>query len=341
MLGSWFIASTRSTPWLAGSVLFYLVLFLVFQVLVYTPLRTWWLAQILNLFGLWVYAPLPLLLLWAVAQSNMAGLLFLLLPLFAFVAEYGAFFVVQAANEPGRPLRIMTWNVYFVNEEVEAAATAILKEQPDLVLIQELGMVLAHGLSDRLRTIYPYQALAPSVRPDGFGIFSRHPFASAPQVNTQASAGRCQQVTILLDQQLVVILNTHPHVPDMAFQPVGSLWLPTRFDTRLQDMAIHALLQRVGASQQPLLLVGDFNMTDRQPNYRRLRAQLSDAFGEGGRGLGLTFPADVKIGPLPFFPVLRLDYIFHSQAWQTRRAWTGQAPGADHRYLVADLWLRP
>ena len=40
----------------------------------------------------------------------------------------------------------------------------------------------------------------------------------------------------------------------------------------------------------PILIAGDFNMTDQTDDYRRLTAKFSDTFREVGWGMGFTFP---------------------------------------------------
>ena len=87
-------------------------------------------------------------------------------------------------------------------------------------------------------------------------------------------------------------------------------------------------------------MMGDFNVNDRQPNYRRIRRSLKDAHREAGRGFGLTFPnANLQLGRFKVPPLIRIDYVFHNDAIEATAAHTAANPESDHRAVVADLVL--
>lgn len=78
-------------------------------------------------------------------------------------------------------------------------------------------------------------------------------------------------------------------------------------------------------------------MTDQSPGYRELRRRLLDAYREAGWGFGHTFPdMEVRSMPTPF-PLVRIDYIFHSRDMRASRSYVGDRGGPDHRFLVAEL----
>jgi endonuclease/exonuclease/phosphatase (EEP) superfamily protein YafD len=95
------------------------------------------------------------------------------------------------------------------------------------------------------------------------------------------------------------------------------------------------LLDRIKQIDRPLLVVGDFNTSDRDRYYRLLSRSLTNAFQTIGWGLGMTFP----IKPPVKIPLVRIDHIFFSKQWQARAAWTHPGVGSDHQYLVANLQL--
>jgi endonuclease/exonuclease/phosphatase family metal-dependent hydrolase len=87
-------------------------------------------------------------------------------------------------------------------------------------------------------------------------------------------------------------------------------------------------------------------MGDRSAPYRQITQHYQDAYQNLGWGLGFTCP-DLRysqaVSPevpvrLPLGPLVRIDYIFHSQAVQpiTIRVWPDSG-GSDHRPLVADF----
>jgi endonuclease/exonuclease/phosphatase family metal-dependent hydrolase len=145
--------------------------------------------------------------------------------------------------------------------------------------------------------------------------------------------------------QKVRLINAHPLAPRFSFRrSLGGLRLPREvlsdFITAHQQPALDILAAEAARAGEPLILVGDLNTGDRQPNYWRLRRYLTDAHHVAGRGFGLTFPnLGMRIGRLRLPPLVRIDYILHSPAITALHATTSASPSSDHRAVVADLWV--
>jgi vancomycin resistance protein VanJ len=302
-----------------------------------SPFGETWLVQLISVFAPWVYLPLPALLLLAVLVRGPRLLVLLLVPLACFAMQYGPRFLPGSIPPQQPTLRVMTWNVLFTNDDVQGVLHTIEQQDPDVLALQELGTAIAPALAEHLASEYPYQALAPRSNPDGFGIFSRYPILRADAPALASSECRCQRVDILVDGQTITLFNVHPHIPALQAVRVGPLPVPTDFSTKQQDPSFQALLRQLDGAHGPTLVVGDLNTTDQQPNYHLLRARFADSFGKAGFGFGFTFPRRGQVGPLPAFPVVRLDYIFHDDSWQTDAVWTGAGRGSDHGYVLAAL----
>jgi vancomycin resistance protein VanJ len=93
----------------------------------------------------------------------------------------------------------------------------------------------------------------------------------------------------------------------------------------------------IAARRGPLVVAGDGNASIFTPEIRALRARLRDAWDEAGFGLGATFPGPWRrIGMLG--PFVRIDYIFHSDAFAALAARRiGDAAGAGHYPVWAEL----
>jgi len=121
-----------------------------------------------------------------------------------------------------------------------------------------------------------------------------------------------------------VIYNLRGHPPLRADRVEGrtrevTLWLE-RFEA--ED------------ANTPMLIVGDFNMTDRSDDYWRIVEHYHDAFREVGFGFGWTFNGTFPI------PLLRIDYVFHNDAVQALTARVLVNSGnSDHNPLVVDVTL--
>lgn len=306
-----------------------------------SALNLWWLS-LLNVFGLWLYLPLPVLLLLSLLAQPRA-LILLVVPLLFFGWEYRPW--PQTATQyavSGTTVRVLSWNVLFFNTNVDALDTLIRKNDPDVVALQEYGFVQARGLEAALNQRYPYQALAPG-GPSGLGVWSRYPIREWDRSADRLSRCQCQRMVLDIDGQQVRLVNAHPLAPRFTFRDeLAGIRLPrqipSNFMTAHQQPQFDVLLSEAARTEQPLILVGDLNTGDRQPNYWRLRRYLSDAFREAGRGFGLTYP-NVRYGAsrLHMPPLVRIDYIFHSRDITALRVWNDASYVSDHRAVIADL----
>lgn len=242
---------------------------------------------------------------------------------------------VLAAVEQ-RPLRVMTWNAHFLNENSAAFFAAIAAEQPDLIAIQELGAPLAEAIRAQLSERFPYQELYPAHNPAGMAILSRYPFVMTTPPDFSPGRGcNCHLVTIDIAGQPITLINTHPWPPKTGLTGGGTF----DFDTENQDRIFDQLLRRVAEAASPLLVVGDLNTMPIQANYRRLTQLLQDAYVTSGVGPASTFPVVRSDQSWLRQPLIRIDYIFYDTAWQAQQTWVGTIDGSDHRYVMADLIL--
>lgn len=242
-----------------------------------------------------------------------------------------------AAQMGEAPVRVMTWNAYFRNQDSAALAAAAASERPDIIALQEVGAPLAEAIGRTLRERYPYQELHPAKIPAGMAILSRYPLLTAlPPDFNETHGCNCQIVTIDVAGQPVTLINAHPW-PAKSFLTGGGL---LEFDTAIQDRIFEQISARIEEVATPLLLMGDLNTMPIQANYRRLSARLQDAYVTSGTGLAATFPVSRAGDSWLPQPLLRIDYIFYNDAWQAQRSWVGTITGSDHRYVMAELVLK-
>ncbi len=308
-----------------------------------SALNIWW-VSLLNVFGLWLYAPLPfLLVLGLLAQPRAIGAA-LIVPLVCFGWEYAPLLLTAKNSAAGTPLRVMTWNVLYSNSEVEAIDTLIREHDPDVIALQEYSFEQALALDPILDRRYPYRASAPGGS-SGLGVWSRYPILDWRARDDRRSDCACQRMVLDINGEQVRFVNAHPRAPKFTFRrDLAGVRLPlsvlSDFRTAHQQPALDALYEEAARGDRPLILVGDLNTGDRQPNYWRLRRHLVDAYRVAGRGFGLTFPnAHERLGPLRLPLLVRIDYIFHSPSITAARAFTAASPSSDHRAVVADLWV--
>ncbi|MHB0858746.1 MAG: endonuclease/exonuclease/phosphatase family protein [Anaerolineae bacterium] len=250
----------------------------------------------------------------------------------AWVVHYGPLLVFKWRSAPpwAPRLTVLTFNLHAPERGFAALAAVIRRAGADIVALQEVSHAAAECLTPLLRDIYPYQALHPhNDGPVGQGLLSRHPIvADTYWRNTSLDVylGHQRSQVDFLGTRLAVY-NAHPVPPFMFRRPL------TLFP---HSAEMHEVLERIADEDDPLLLMGDMNMTDRFDLYHQITTRLTDAFRQAGRGgLGLTFPANSRLVP----PIVRLDYIFHDHTFRTICARTLQSGGSDHRPVWAELAL--
>lgn len=229
------------------------------------------------------------------------------------------------APSASQSFRVVSWNV-----AGEIPLQALAMEEPDLVVMQEIG-----GMPD------------PAQRPPYFkdfnwlpdydpGTLSRAPMDRLPT----RRIGPWQEPQVLrtsIHGRKVIVLNVRLMLPAFVVA-VATLEPPWRLVQmhaerveqfrRLRDLISETLGEERAASG---ILCGDFNSPGGIQSGEPLRRIMRDIWPEGGRGWGATMPA--------WLPMSRID-----QCWVTPDIEVVSAVvrkgASDHRRLVADLRFR-
>jgi endonuclease/exonuclease/phosphatase (EEP) superfamily protein YafD len=281
-------------------------------------------------------ATMPVPLLPALPLAALALLLrrwrlfiLLLLPVLAFVVQYGAFFVPRTPpSAPGTPLTVMTYNLLARDGDWDRIAGMLLAHDADIIAVQELTDASAEVLAERLEAAYPYQALYPEGRTViGSGIFSRFPISDVRY--TVETMGNIR-VEIDAGARSLVLYNLHPALP------VRGLW---SYAPETRDAELNAVLAEVRSETLPVLVVGDLNLNDQEALYRAFDRMLDDAWARAGSGLGLTYLPVFRGTSAP--ALLRIDYVWYSSSFYATDAHVVAGRyGSDHHPLLAHLVLR-
>jgi endonuclease/exonuclease/phosphatase family metal-dependent hydrolase len=108
-----------------------------------------------------------------------------------------------------------------------------------------------------------------------------------------------------------------------------------------QELVIEGLLKRIEAETLPTIVLGDWNVPDVGPRYRRLTRSLQDAHRQAGKGFGYTFPGDLAHWAALGQPWMRIDYVLTDrQHWMIDdcRVQSGAEAGrSQHRAIIVEL----
>lgn len=234
------------------------------------------------------------------------------------------------------PFTVLTYNVGNGRAHPARLADMLRASGADIVALQELSHLQAQVIEDSLHGEYGHRAIFPG----GFAgkaILSRFPILHAEQLHLSDVRPDLLAALDLGDHTLTVI-SAHPPPPRPA--P-----LRMRFDANTQAQ-IHSLAA-IAHENAPAMLLGDFNMTDTHGEYSYVSSTgLKDAFKASGQGRGHTLPR--RVGPwkrnqwlngmirwVPLPPMVRIDYVWHTENLRSLDSWVGKDAGSDHMPVLA------
>lgn len=299
--------------------------------LLWYPLRWWpgdslWPVRFTNYFMPWLLFGLVPAFGLAIVAGRRRLAVALALPTLLITLTFAPLFLPQPSTALAgqESFKVMSYNIWGWNQEPAAMVRLIEREQPDILLLQEVTPRLARLLNSELADLYPDGQLHLAYEVDiGQAILSRYPLT--PVEEGSYRKGRTQKVLADTPNGDIAVWNTHPIHP-----------LPWRQQYR----QISALVEDIAATTQPLIVGGDFNTTDQSETYQLINQYLHNAHWEAGWGFGFSFPSTDRPlrDKLPLPALVRIDHIFYSDHFFAHKARTlSEAGGSDHFPVAAEL----
>lgn len=255
-----------------------------------------------------------------------------------FVVNYGYLLVPRASEagpaNRGPTLTAATYNVIASQSDPVRVVDVIGDLDADIAGLQELGPRHATRIDEVLAARYPYRVLYPMLPVHGVGLLSRYPVIEHSVFRPFPDSMLHLRAVLDVDGSRVTVYVVHP-------SPPRDVLLPFTYNDARRNTEITILREDyLEAEHGPLIVLGDFNMSDQSTPYRQVDVLLTDAFREAGHGLGFSFPDSQRslFGGLPL--LLRIDYIWHSAHFSALDARVGHDSGtSDHRPVTAVLAL--
>ena len=212
---------------------------------------------------------------------------------------------------PRSGVRLLSANVYELNREPRAAAAALASSDADIVVAVEpppgFGRVFAS--SDPSRTYATEDTKSV--------IHSRFPIESQP-IPSFLPPSRLTRAIVQGPAGPFVLYAIH------AFNPAYE-------STFAQQLTFVARLRRAALGEtMPVVIAGDFNMSDRQQGYRDMTSSFRDADRAG-------WAADTYDHGIWRALLLRIDYVFIEPSWCAADAHRVDVPGSDHEAVEATV----
>jgi vancomycin resistance protein VanJ len=227
----------------------------------------------------------------------------------------------------GVRLIALSWNLEAGDVSDAELVSVVGDTDASIVALQELTPDHARLLETDARIVsrFPYRLLSPRTGVLGIGLLSAYPIRERDVRSTPR-----QLLTLDVGGRAVTVLNAHP-LPG-TIRTATPLRIPYDFDASRRDADIAALrawVQPALDRREPVIVLGDYNVTDREPAYQTLARGLHDAHLEVGWGSGASWRPE-RFKGMPF-GLLRIDYLFSAGGLSPVSITTDCMPrGGDH-----------
>lgn len=200
------------------------------------------------------------------------------------------------------PLRVSAWNVEAGKDAAARALEGISASNAQLIAIEELQPEAVAALSGDA-TRFAFKALPSDPRALDVGLLSHYPILES-QMSIDPPLLRAVVDPPMAEPIVIYVV----HAPLGRLVNLGDI--PVGVDLSIRDPAMAFIRTRVEedlALDRSVIVLGDFNTTEREPAYAQLSTGLRDAHLDAGVGPGLTW----RPSPLSFLPfgILRIDYV--------------------------------
>jgi vancomycin resistance protein VanJ len=249
-------------------------------------------------------APLTLLRGAVILRSALAA------ALIAYLAVYPPALNLSAPPPPADMpvLRVISWNIYVNHVTADELLRTFDTYDPDLVALQETDWRTLAAQSSLLER-FPYHLITPDVAAPGLAILSRYPIIAAgvPQLGDAFDMPRLMWATLDVNGTPVTAVNAHPQPPRLGGATCPFMRCYNQGPRDEQISRMRSFIAERMATGEPLLVLGDMNVTEREAAYRELAAGLQDAHRVTGVGLGNSWRPSLVRWP---FGAIRIDYLF-------------------------------
>lgn len=286
--------------------------------------QVWWVFDLCSHFPVQYFAALLLagLVLLTAKRYKLASLCAAaaVVNLWTFAPQYLA---PTAAADPGAgapamPLRAVTLNIMFYNDNARAVTRFLREQDPDVALITEVHRRWLVDLRDATRR-YSHRIERPEERGLGIALYSRLPFERSEILHLADSPFPAVHAVIRVGARPLHVIGVHLSAP------------VDREAALARERELVALAERVRGIAAPVVVLGDMNISPWSPHFRRLLR--TSGLRDSARGFGLQ-----PSWPSWFRPLLiPIDHVLHSAELRVRDRRIGPNVGSDHFGVAVDL----
>jgi endonuclease/exonuclease/phosphatase (EEP) superfamily protein YafD len=214
--------------------------------------------------------------------------------------------------------KFISANLLRENHDYERFVQFVREEKPDVLFVMEMNEAWTQAL-ESLHEEYPHRRLRPREDAFGLGLFSRAPLEETQVVLSAAGLPSIVATMELSGGQTVLFIGTHP-LPPMGEENA------TDRNEQLINIA-----QFVAKQKQPVVLLGDLNITPWSPHFRDLLRDSGLRDTQRGQGLQPSWPW------LPWPCRIPIDHALVSKEVKVVERKLGPNIGSDHLPVVLEF----
>jgi len=233
-------------------------------------------------------------------------------------------------NSTPTQYRVMSTNLNVNNDDASKILTLTQQEQPDLAIFIEVSDSMAAQL-DTLKQDFPFSTNQLTPYQPGAVIYSKYPLTdfSVKKFNTNNAVNLTVQSRIGNQPVSIVAIHPLPPITEEFF--------------RSRNTVFDAVSAYVKQQKDPVILIGDFNVTMWSPSYKKLAEQTGLSNTREGIGILPTWPVNVadyfstSLQPLTRFMQIPIDHCLASPDLSVTDMRIGAEVGSDHLPIVIDF----
>lgn len=247
-----------------------------------------------------------------------------------------------------RNICILTYNVKSFNSQHDYKTTfqniafTIGEKDPDIICFQEFWSRNDSTLNSISKFLdMPYYALGKNGKGvKDLALFSKYPIEKTEYQIYKNTHNGSMYCDLNFKGKLIRIVNCHLQTTNLnqkrdEIRKLKQITEPRVFSRALQNIYLTLINNTFRRAEQaieinkivkstkiPIIVCGDLNETPSSYVYNQVKGDLKDGFKEAGRGFGGTYKK--------LFRILRVDYIFHSSAFECVNYISDNADYSDH-----------
>jgi endonuclease/exonuclease/phosphatase (EEP) superfamily protein YafD len=225
-----------------------------------------------------------------------------------------------AGNGHSPAIRIASINVYYRNRQHRRVIDFIARERPDAVVLVEINGEWERAL-DAVDPEYAYRYTARGKRGKGITLLSRWPLLTAGMLPGYSDVQSALAATLEIHGRRIELLGIH------------TTWPMGRRRSGLRDQQLRFLAEFARAHEQPLVIVGDLNVSPFSAHFQGFLAAGHLKSAAQGRGWQPTWPTFMPLGGI------QIDHALTNAAVVVTSFRRGAPVGSDHRPIIIEFFL--